>query len=100
MIYMDNGPIAKSHVFQRVMQYLGVNIRRHMPKGKDGRRTTARAKGKVERPFRTTKEVHETLYHFHKPKNVDEANEWLQNYVLRYNEKPHRLNRIRGLTIG
>lgn len=90
MIYMDNGPIAKSHVFQRVMQYLGVNIRRHMPKGKDGRRTTARAKGKVERPFRTTKEVHETLYHFHKPKNVDEANEWLQNYVLRYNEKPHR----------
>lgn len=90
MIYMDNGPIAKSHVFQRVMEYLGVRILCHMPKGKDGRRTTARAKGKVERPFRTTKEVHETLYHFHKPKDIDEANEWLQNYILRYNEKPHR----------
>ena len=90
MIYMDNGPIAKSQVFQRVMIYLGVNVRVHMPKGKDGRRTTARAKGKVERPFRTTKEVHETLYHFHKPKNIEEANDWLQNYVLRYNEKQHR----------
>ena len=90
MIYMDNGPIAKSSVFQRVMNYLGVRVRCHMPKGKDGRRTTARAKGKVERPFRTTKEVHETLYHFNKPKNLDEANAWLQNHVLRYNEKPHR----------
>ena len=90
MIYMDNGPIAKSHVFKRVMQYLGINIRCHMPKNKDGRRTTARAKGKVERPFRTTKEVHETLYHFHKPQNIEEANEWLLNYVLRYNEKEHR----------
>jgi hypothetical protein len=90
MIYMDNGPIAKSNVFQRVMHYLGVNVKCHIPKGKDGRRTTARAKGKVERPFRTTKEVHETLYHFHKPKDLDEANAWLQNYVLRYNEKAHR----------
>jgi len=90
MIYMDNGPIAKSHVFKRVMQCLGVSVRCHMPKGKDGRRTTARAKGKVERPFRTTKEVHETLYHFHKPKDIDEANKWLQNYVLRYNERQHR----------
>jgi hypothetical protein len=35
-----------------------------MPAGKDGRRTTARSKGKVERPFRTVKEVHETLYHY------------------------------------
>jgi hypothetical protein len=42
-----------------------------MPKGSDGRRVTARAKGKVERPFRTVKEAHETLYHFHTPQ--DEA---------------------------
>jgi len=90
MIYMDNGPISKSRIFHRVMNYLGVNVRCHLPKGKDGRRTTARAKGKVERPFRTTKEVHETLYHFNKPQNIDVANEWLQNYVLRYNEKSHR----------
>lgn len=90
MIYTDNGPIAKSQVFQRVLEYLGIQLRTHMPKGKDGRRTTARAKGKVERPFRTIKEIHETLYHFHTPTNEEEANIWLQNYVLRYNEKGHR----------
>lgn len=90
MIYTDNGPIAKSQVFQRVMKYLGIDVRNHMPKGKDGRRIAARSKGKVERPFRTVKEVHETLFHFHKPKNVEEANAWLLNYILRYNEKKHR----------
>jgi hypothetical protein len=90
MIYMDNGPIARSQVFQRVMDLLGVDIRTHVPKGKDGRRSTARAKGKVERPFRTIKEVHETLYHFHKPQDEQEANRWLLNFVLRYNEKGHR----------
>ena len=47
MIYTDNGPIAKSRVFQRVLEYLGIELRTHMPKGKDGRRTTARAKGYV-----------------------------------------------------
>lgn len=90
MIYTDNGPIARSQVFQKVLEYLGIDLRTHMPKGKDGRRTTARSKGKVERPFRTIKEVHETLYHFHTPKNEKEANSWLLNYVLRYNEKGHR----------
>ncbi len=90
MIYTDNGPIARSQIFQRVLEYLGIDLRTHMPKGTDGRRTTARAKGKVERPFRTIKEVHETLYHFHTPTNEEEANKWLLNYVLRYNEKSHR----------
>lgn len=90
MIYMDNGPIAKSRVFQGVMKLLGVEIRMHLPRGKDGRRTTARSKGKVERPFRTVKEVHETLYHFHKPQDELEANRWLLNFILRYNEKNHR----------
>jgi hypothetical protein len=90
MLYMDNGPIAKSQIFQRVMGLLGVQIRTHMPKNRNGRRTTARSKGKVERPFRTIKEVHETLYHFHRPKDEKEANQWLLNYVLRYNEKKHR----------
>ena len=91
MIYMDNGPIAKSGLFRRVMKtYLGVEVRCHMPRGKGGRRTTAQAKGKVERPFRDVKEVHETLYHFHTPTDEKEANEWLLNYLLRYNEKDHR----------
>lgn len=90
MIYMDNGPVSKSRVFRRVMKYLGIDIRCHMPKNKDGRRTTSRAKGKVERPFRTVKEMHETLYHFNKPKDIIEANKWLLNHILRYNEKEHR----------
>jgi hypothetical protein len=90
MLYMDNGPIAKSRIFQRVMDLLGINIQTHLPKGRDGRRTTARAKGKVERPFRSVKELHETLYHFHKPQNEEEANAWLVNFLLRYNEKKHR----------
>lgn len=90
MIYTDNGPVARSQVFQRVMRYLGIDLRTHLPAGKDGRRTTARSKGKVERPFRTVKEVHETLYHFQKPRDEAEANAWLQNFLVRYNAMDHR----------
>ena len=67
MLYLDNGPIAKNRVFQNVMDRLDINWQTHLPAGKDGRRVTARSKGKVERPFRTVKEAHEVLYHFHKP---------------------------------
>ena len=89
-LYMDNGPVAKSHVFHQVMRYLDIAVQMHMPRDHDGRRTTARSKGKVERPFRTVKEVHETLYHFHAPHTEAEANAWLCNYLLRYNDSPHR----------
>jgi hypothetical protein len=87
---MDNGPIAKSHVFQLVMSCLDVEVKVHLPQGKDGRRVTARSTGKVERPFRTVKEMHETLYHFHEPKDEEEANAWLLNFLIRYNAMPHR----------
>ena len=90
MIYMDNGPIARSGVFHQVMTYLGVEVRTHLPRGKDGRRVTARAKGKVERPFRSVKEMHETLYHFHEPETEAEANAWLMQFLLRYNTMQHR----------
>jgi hypothetical protein len=90
MIYMDNGPIGRSSVFQKVMNYLGVEVRTHVPQGKDGRRVTARAKGKVERPFRTVKEMHETLYHLHEPETITEANTWLMQFLLHYNSQPHR----------
>ena len=90
MIYPGNGPVAKSFVFQTVMERLGVEWRTHMPAGSDGNRVTARSKGKVERPFRTVKEAHETLYHFHKPETEAEANLWLRNFINRYNDKPHR----------
>lgn len=90
MIYLDNGPIAKSRVFQNVMDRLDINWQTHIPAGKDGRRVTARSKGKVERPFRTVKEAHEVLYHFHEPDNEAEANQWLLNYLLNYNQHQHR----------
>jgi len=90
MLYMDNGPIARSRMFHRVMESLGIAVRTHVPKGHDGRRVTARAKGKVERPFRTVKEMHETLYHFHEPETEAEANLWLFQFLRRYNAMPHR----------
>lgn len=86
MLYLDNGPVAKSLIFRRVMEQLGIQILPHLPQGKDGRRTTARSKGKVERPFRTIQDGFETLYHFHKP----QANEWLWNYLAHYNTMQHR----------
>jgi len=90
MIYLDHGPVARSHVFQQVMRYLDIDVRAHLPQGGDGRRVTARSKGKVERPFRSVKEMHETLYHFHQPKDEEEANAWLMNFLVRYNAMEHR----------
>jgi hypothetical protein len=90
MLYMDNGPIARSHVFQQVLGYVGIERRTHLPAGTDGQRVTARAKGKVERPFRTVKEMHETLYHLHEPQTEAEANAWLMQFLLRYHSMQHR----------
>jgi len=96
-LYLDNGPIAKSRVFNDVMEHLGVEVLTHLPAGKDGRRPTARSKGKVERAFRSVKEAHETLYHFHQPETEAEANLWLRRYLLHYNAQPHRsAGRSRG----
>jgi hypothetical protein len=96
-LYLDNGPIAKSRVFHDVMERLGVRVMTHLPAGKDGRRPTARSKGKVERAFRSVKEAHETLYHFHEPETEAEANLWLRRYLLHYNAQPHRsAGRSRG----
>lgn len=89
-IYMDNGPVSRSKVFQSVMGSLGVRVLTHMPPSQVERRTAARSKGKVERPFRTIKEVHETLYHFHKPKDEAEANLWMRRALVTYNNGDHR----------
>jgi len=89
-IYTDNGPVAKSNIFKRVMAYLNIEILTHLPDGRDGRRKTARSKGKVERSFRSSKESLETLYHLHPPQNLLEANEWLSHYLKHYNQEKHR----------
>jgi hypothetical protein len=44
MLYMDSGPIGKSLLFHRVMDYLGIEVRTHLPRDSDGLRPTARAK--------------------------------------------------------
>ncbi|MCL5272059.1 MAG: DDE-type integrase/transposase/recombinase, partial [Gammaproteobacteria bacterium] len=90
VIYTDNGAFARSAIFKRVLACLGIELKTHMPRNSDGRRTTARGKGKVERTNRTTKESFETLFHFHKPNTLNQANEWLMNYLLQYIEMPHR----------
>jgi hypothetical protein len=90
MIYLDNGPVAKSRVFQNVMLALDIEWKTHMPAGKDGRRVTARSKGKVERVFRTIKEMHETLYHFHKPETEAQANQWFAPHLIRHGNQSHR----------
>lgn len=90
MIYIDNGAFARNKMFRRVMSLLGTEVRTHMPRNSDGRRTTARSKGKVERSFRTIKDTFETLYHFHEPESLEEANQWLHQYLVRYNQMPHR----------
>lgn len=89
-LYMDNGPVSRAKVFQSVMGSLGVRVLTHMPPSENERRTPARAKGKVERPFRTVKEAHETLYHFHAPADEAEANLWLRRYLVTYNNGRHR----------
>jgi hypothetical protein len=90
MLYADNGPISRSQVFQNVLACLNIKLLTHLPAGSDGTRITARAKGKVERAFRTVKEAHETLYHFHQPESEAEANQWLAKYLNHYNDQPHR----------
>lgn len=90
MIYTDNGAFARSAIFNRVLAALGIELKTHMPRGSDGRRTTSRGKGKIERTNRTTKESFETLFHFHQPSTLDQANEWLMNYLLQYIELSHR----------
>src|SRR4051812_41097020 len=79
-IYCDNGPITKSRIFQRVLDCLGVRLMTHLAAGTDGRRVTARSKGKVERPLRTAKEAHETLHRFHTPAQGSGRNSWLARH--------------------
>jgi hypothetical protein len=82
------------------MESLGVAVTPHMPAGSDGRRTTARAKGKVERPFRTVKDAHETLYHFHQPASEEEANRWLARFIRTYISASIAVNATAGSTTG
>jgi len=89
-MYMDNGSFSKSELYLRVLTQLNINIEKHLPKGSDGRRTTARSKGKVERANRTFKDDFESLFHFQEPQSIDQLNQWLHEYIKNYNHKTHR----------
>jgi hypothetical protein len=90
LISLAHGPVAKSRVLHTVRRAVGIAWPTHVAAGKEGTRVTARAKGKVERPFRPVKEAHETLSHFHTPATEVQANEWFFRYLLRDNGQPHR----------
>ena len=49
-IYMDNGPVSRSKVFQSVMGSLGVRVLTHMPPSEAERRTPARVEGQGRTP--------------------------------------------------
>ena len=66
-IYTDNASFVKSRLFMRVMAKLGIQILTHLPRGKGGRKTTARAKGKSERHHRSMKTMVEPRYKFELP---------------------------------
>jgi hypothetical protein len=86
----ENGPVPRRHVLHQGRDSLGIEVKTPRPRGHDGRRPTARAQGKVERPFRTVQEAHETLSPFHAPQTAAEAKAWLCTYRLRYNDSPPR----------
>lgn len=97
MIYTDNGAFAKSLILKRALSALGIDLKTHMPKGSDGRRTTARSKGKIERANRTVKESFEPLFHLHRPNSLEQANLWARNYLVQYNDMPHRTEKCSRL---
>lgn len=90
MIYTDNGAFAKSSLFKRTLSSLGIELKTHLPRGSSGRKTTSRAKGKIERANRTVKESFEPLFHLHQPESLEQANMWIRNYLIQYNNMPHR----------
>jgi hypothetical protein len=73
-IYTDNASFVKSKLFMRVMSKLGVQVLTHLPRGKGGRKTTARAKGKSERHHRSMKTIVEPRYKFEPPQTLEQAN--------------------------
>lgn len=89
-IYTDNGAFARSKLYQRVLNSLGIFLLTHMPKNSDNRRVTARSKGKVERANRTIKTSFESSFHLQEPDSIEQANQWLHNFLDSYNQKNHR----------
>ncbi|MBF0232946.1 MAG: transposase family protein [Desulfamplus sp.] len=99
--YFDPGRIGTSPLVKRVLEEkLGSKVRVHQSDRQTGKlKKASRAKGKVERQFLFLKEDFESLFHIHRPRNVDEANEWLLKYLLTCNCRPHPEPAIEGTRI-
>ncbi len=93
-IYTDNASFVKSKLFMRVMAKIGIQVLTHLPRGKGGRKTTARAKGKSERHHRSMKTIVEPWYKFDLPKNIDQANACLTKLDIELGQKKHRSQNI------
>jgi len=87
-IYMDNDTVAKSPKFVKAMSALGVRVRKHKPTLKTDRFSNARSKGKIERflQFLAEKQKRTKLKKF---TSLEEANQFLMEVCLQYNNKIH-----------
>lgn len=99
--YFDPGRIGTSPVVRKVLEEkMGSRVRVHQSDKATGRlKKASRAKGKIERQFLFLKEDFESLFHFHRPRNVDEANAWLMKYLLTFNCRPHPEPGVEGTRI-
>lgn len=89
-IYTDNASFVKSRLFMRVMTKLGIQVLTHLPRGKGGRKTAARAKGKVERLHRSIKSMVEPCYQFELPNTLEHGNGYLRHFAIGIAHKKHR----------
>lgn len=89
--YFDPGRIGSSPLIKRVLEEkLGSKVRIHRSDSSTGKlRKASRAKGKIERLFLILKEDFESLFHFHRPESVEQANKWLMEYLLNFISRPH-----------
>lgn len=89
--YFDPGRMGRSPLIKKILEdRLGGKVRVHQSDSMTGKlKKASRAKGKIERSFQTLKSDFESLFHFHRPRNVAEANEWLFKYLLTFNSRPH-----------
>lgn len=99
--YFDPGRMGRSPLIKKVLEdRLGGEVRVHQSDKATGKlKKASRAKGKIERSFRTLKTDFESLFHFHRPRNVVEANEWLFKYLLTFNSRPHPEPGVQGSRI-
>lgn len=93
-IYTDNASFIKSRLFMRVMTKLGIQVLTHLPRGKGGRKTTARAKGKSERLHRSIKSMVEPRYQFELPNELDHGNDYLRQFAIEIAHKKHRTQNL------